>query len=408
MTSYPAWTPASRPGIIPLHPLTFGTILGRSFTALRQNPKVLLGFALVVQTVAYLLVVIAVAGVAIAAFARLDTVPTGSEDYETILAGSVALTVGVGIVLGLAAGAFSVIVQGIVVSEVSRAVVAEKLRLRDLWRRVRPVAWRLVGYTLLVLLAVLLLFGVVILGIVAVAALAPPIAILLTILTVLAAFPIAFWLQTKLVAVPAAIVLEHASVFGAIGRSWRLLRGRFWPALGVVVLISFVMGALAQIVSLPLTFLSSGLSVVLSPTGDPTVVALVTLVALTVLTQVITLLIQAMALVIQSTAATLIYVDCRMRHEGLDLDLQTYVDRRDAGYQDLPDPYTVSVGRPRTTPAAGPWGESGPATPSPIPPAAMPPQPPAPAVSPPAAPAPPASSTQWAAPGAPTEDESRP
>ncbi len=408
MTSYPAWTPASRPGIIPLHPLTFGTILGRSFTALRQNPKVLLGFALVVQTVAYLLVVIAVAGVAIAAFARLDTVPTGSEDYETILAGSVALTVGVGIVLGLAAGAFSVIVQGIVVSEVSRAVVAEKLRLRDLWRRVRPVAWRLVGYTLLVLLAVLLLFGVVILGIVAVAALAPPIAILLTILTVLAAFPIAFWLQTKLVAVPAAIVLEHASVFGAIGRSWRLLRGRFWPALGVVVLISFVMGALAQIVSLPLTFLSSGLSVVLSPTGDPTVVALVTLVALTVLTQVITLLIQAMALVIQSTAATLIYVDCRMRHEGLDLDLQTYVDRRDAGYQDLPDPYTVSVGRPRTTPAVAPWGESGPATPSPIPPAAMPPQPPAPAVSPPAAPAPPSSSTQWAAPGAPTEDESRP
>ena len=47
MTAYPAWTPASRPGIIPLHPLTFGTILGRSFAALRQNPRVLLGFALV-------------------------------------------------------------------------------------------------------------------------------------------------------------------------------------------------------------------------------------------------------------------------------------------------------------------------------------------------------------------------
>ena len=47
MTSYPQWTPASRPGIIPLHPLTFGTILGRSFAALRHNPKVLLGFGLV-------------------------------------------------------------------------------------------------------------------------------------------------------------------------------------------------------------------------------------------------------------------------------------------------------------------------------------------------------------------------
>ena len=63
MTAYPAWTPASRPGIVPLHPLSFGTILGRSFVALRQNPRVLLGFALVVQTVAYLLVLAAIGGV---------------------------------------------------------------------------------------------------------------------------------------------------------------------------------------------------------------------------------------------------------------------------------------------------------------------------------------------------------
>ena len=34
MTAYPAWTPASRQGIIPLHPLSFGNILGRSFCAL--------------------------------------------------------------------------------------------------------------------------------------------------------------------------------------------------------------------------------------------------------------------------------------------------------------------------------------------------------------------------------------
>ena len=34
-----------------------------------------------------------------------------------------------------------------------------------------------------------------------------------------------------------------------------------------------------------------------------------------------------------------------MRHEGLDLDLLEYVDRRDAGATDLPDPYVVHVGR---------------------------------------------------------------
>src|SRR5688572_25379550 len=61
VTAYPTWTPAPRPGIIPLHPLGFGTILGRSFAALRQNPRVLLGFALVVQTLAALLLAGAIA-----------------------------------------------------------------------------------------------------------------------------------------------------------------------------------------------------------------------------------------------------------------------------------------------------------------------------------------------------------
>ena len=68
MTAYPAWTPASRPGIIPLRPLTFGTILGRSFAALRQNPRVLLGFALCVQTAAYVLVLLGVGAVAVASY----------------------------------------------------------------------------------------------------------------------------------------------------------------------------------------------------------------------------------------------------------------------------------------------------------------------------------------------------
>ena len=160
MTTYPAWTPASRPGIIPLHPLSFGTILGRSFTALRQNPKVLLGFALCVQAVAYLVVLVAVGAVAWASFSRLDTLAPGSEDYNAVMAGSIALTAIAGIVLGLAAGALGVIVQGVVVAEVAHAALAEKLTLGALWRRVKPVAWRLLGYSFLLVLATLALVTV--------------------------------------------------------------------------------------------------------------------------------------------------------------------------------------------------------------------------------------------------------
>jgi hypothetical protein len=374
VTAYPAWTPASRPGIIPLHPLTFGTILGRSFVALRQNPRVLLGFALVVQTLAYLLLIVAVAGVAALTFSRLDTVPVGSDEFETIMAGSIAITVITGIVLGLAVGALSVIVQAIVVNEVAHAAVAEKLSLGGLWQGVKPVFWRLFGYSFLLALALIVAFGVVGLGVFGLSTVAAPAAIGLVILLVLAAIPLIWWLSIKLLLVPSAIILEHATIRQAIARSWRLVRGRFWVALGVIFLISITFSAVGQVISIPFSFLSTGLTTIVAPTGDPDVSAIIaTLVAL-VLTYVVALLIQAVALVVQSTASALIYIDCRMRHEGLDLDLLAYVEKRDAGITPLPDPYREHVGReiaPRATGAYAP----GAYPPSAYPQPGYPPQP---------------------------------
>nr|BFF10703.1 hypothetical protein GCM10025699_20060 [Microbacterium flavescens] len=174
VTAYPAWTPASRPGIIPLHPLSFGTMLGRSFSALRQNPRVLLGFALIVQTLAYLIVTAAIVAVAWASFTRLDTLQYGTEEFDAVMAGSVAITLIAGLVLGLAAGAIGVIVQGIVVIEVAHAAVAEKLRLSALWRQLKPVVWRLIGYTLLLTLAAIVVVGAVVAAIVGIAIAAGP------------------------------------------------------------------------------------------------------------------------------------------------------------------------------------------------------------------------------------------
>lgn len=429
MTAYQGWTPASRPGIVPLRPLSFGTILGRSFTALRQNPRVLLGFALCVQTGAYLLVVLGVGGVAVATFSRLDTVPTGGDEFNAITAGSIALTAITGIILGLAATALGVIVQGIVVTEVAHAVVAEKLPLRALWLRVKPVAWRLIGYSLLLALAVGILIAIVGAAIFALGLAALPVAIVFTILLILAAIPLTLWLSTKLLLVPATIILEQATIRQAVVRAWTLVRGRFWAALGVIVLISLVFGVVVQVVSVPFSFLTSGLSTIISPTGEPQAGMLITLIVGGVLTQVITLLVQSVALVVQSTATSLIYIDCRMRHEGLDLDLLAYVERRDAGVVGLPDPYRENAGRaiaPRP-PAYAPTPYPPQGYPQSYPPGfapqAYPPAqgyapsvyPPPPAYVPPSAhaappahvppPSPPAAtpSDQWAAPGKPAE-----
>jgi hypothetical protein len=345
VTAYPAWTPASRPGIIPLHPLSFGTILGRSFAALRQNPKVLLGFALVVQTLAYLVVIVAVAGVAIASFTRLDTLTPGTEEFDTVLAGSVAITLIAGIVLGLAAGALGVIVQGIVVVEVTHAAVAEKLTLGALWRQVKPIVWRLIGYALLLTLAVIAAVAIVVVALVAIGIASPPVAIGLTVLVILGSIPLIYWLTIKLLLAPAAIIIEHATIGQAVVRSWTLIRGRFWVALGVILVVSLVFGAVAQVVSIPMTFLSTGLTTVIAPTGDPSVSELIGVLVVLLATQVLTLLLQAVLVVVQSSATALIYIDCRMRREGLDLDLLAYVERRDAGVTGLADPYRQHVGR---------------------------------------------------------------
>jgi hypothetical protein len=243
-------------------------------------------------------------------------------------------------------------VQGVVVSEVAHAAVAEKLTLRALWQRVKPVAWRLIGYSLLLTFAVLLLIAVVAGAIIAIGVAALPVAVGLTILVILAAIPLTLWISTKLVLVPAAIILEHATIRGAIARSWTLIRGRFWPALGIIVIISLVFGGIAQVVSIPFSFLTTIMTTIISPTGDPEPSAIIGIVVAVVLTQIVTLLIQSVAVVVQATATAIIYIDCRMRREGLDIDLLTYIERRDAGAIGLGDPYVENIGRviaPRPT-----------------------------------------------------------
>lgn len=344
MRAYPTWTPAPRPGIIPLRPLGFGTILGRSFAALRQNPRVLLGFALVAQTVVTIVAAAGIVAAGVYAFGRLGALEPGDDDFDTVMAGSIALLSVVSILLGLAATAFSVLVQAVIVREVAHAALAERLSLGGLWRQVKPVAWRLIGYTILLSLAVGLLLGILVAAFVLLAQASVAAVVGLVILAILVTVPVSLWLSVKLLLVPAVIVMERARIFEAVRRSWILTRGRFWPSLGVIVIISSAFGALAQLVSLPMSFLTTGITTVLSPTGDPEVGGVIALVIGLLVTEVLVVLLQSVALVVQSTATALIYIDCRMRHEGLDLDLLAYVDQRELPGSAPADPYLAHIG----------------------------------------------------------------
>ncbi len=347
------WTPAPKKSAIPLHPMTFGMILGRSFSALRHNPKVLFGFAVAVQfgiTAIAVIVIVLVAGFSAA---RIASVPAGSPDQGPIIAGTVAISIVVGIVLTLASVAFTSIVQGLVAADVSFAALGRKAPLRSLWSRVRPAFWRLFGYALLQGVAVLLWMLAVAAAAIAIMAGndfsggSIGLAVGLVVLLVLASIPLVVWLGTKLLVVPAALVLERATLGTALVRSWRLIRGRFWPALGVMFLIGAIMGLAAQVVSVPGSIISGVLGGVVAPSGSPDESEVIAVLTLTILPQILVLAVQAITLVVQGTGATLIYLDSRMRYEGLDQTLIRFVEHSAHGASDaeLGDPYAVDPAR---------------------------------------------------------------
>jgi len=361
--------------LIPLRPLGFGMILGKSFAALRHNPKVLFGFAVVVQLVVMIVALGVIGAVSFATLSRLNTVQTGSSEWITLSLGSAAFIGLAGLLMGLFSVAFTAIVQGIVAADVRAAVLRETATLGALWRRVRPAAWRLIGYTLLYgaagVVAVLIAMGIPFLAI------GVPsdfrgagigFMIFGFFLGILGIVVLAVWVGTKLLLVPSLLVLEGAGIREAIVRSWRLTRGRFWFAFGIVFLIGAIMYVGTQAVSVIGNIVTSLFGPVLSPTGGTDLSLTVSMVVGLVITEILVVIMQSISSVVQSTAGALVYIDCRMRYEGLDQDLMAAMERRAAGHDDGSDPFrpdparTVRAGF-RPAPAPVPY----PLPPGPVP-----------------------------------------
>lgn len=333
----PGWTPPPKPGLIPLRPLSFGTLLGAPFQALRRNPKPTFGAALIVQAAISVLSLLVVGGVSFFAFGRL----TGLSDRQVndLLPGSIAAVLLSSLLPVALAVIASALLQGIVVIEVSRAALGEKLRLGELWRRVRPRFGRLIGWTLLVAGIVLVLLAV-LAGMVFLGVLLGPVGIAvgvsLTVLLALGLTVVGVWIGVKLSLVPSAIVVERLPLRAAVRRSWTLTTGYFWRTFGVQILLAMILGLVSSVITGPLSlgFTLGGYLIDPNGTGG----ALIALTVISYLLQLIfAVLIGAVSSVVQSAAVSLIYLDLRMRKEGLDLDLVRYVER--GANADLPDPY---------------------------------------------------------------------
>ena len=304
----PFWTTApGTSGIVPLRPLTLGDILGGAFRGIRFNPPSTMGLTLVItvgiQLVAALL---AAAGLVWsgAGPSLLDPAQLGNL-FETA---SGALTVAVA--FGLFAGGNvlgTFVLTSMVSYVVCEGVAAHRVTPRETLRRLGRRLGATLAYGGLVSLAVVVgigLAGGLVVAIGADSGAGVAVGMLAGLVALIVAFP----LSVKLMFALPVIAVEGLGPIAAIGRSWRLTHNRFWRTFGISLLASFIVQMAASVMSQLLSVVSLLVSM------DNPAAASVGLLATSLLATTLTVPLQA-------GVTALLYVDARIRDEGLDIAL---------------------------------------------------------------------------------------
>ena len=314
---------APKPGVIPLRPLGVGEILDGAISYMRRDPKTVLGISALIAAASALLQFVAYASLG-RWFDSLLTVSSGGSgsvgeaDMNRLVSGFVSLA---GVVLLVAAVTFllSVLATGMLTTAMGRAVLGQHVSPGEVWQRARERFWPLLGLTLLIglVLGVAATGGVllaVMLGVVLEQA-ANGLGVLVGVLLGLAAVLATIWLGIKLLLAPVALVLEGVGPTTAMRRSYRLTGGAWWRTFGIYVLASIIAGIVAQVITIPFTVVGGLGSVATSSganpftTGQAFVTALATLVSQTVVVP------------FSAGIVALLYIDRRIRREGLDIEL---------------------------------------------------------------------------------------
>jgi hypothetical protein len=297
--------------VIPLRPLGVGEILDGAFASIRRNPKAILGLAAVVMTISAV-----ISAVITRTLLNLGSLNLPTPGQQLTPAQATHL---VGRIVAVALPAFglaillTIIVQailaGLIAPIIARGVSGQQISAAEAWRITRPRLPSLLLATLLVLLAglgPLLVIGA-ILGIALLAG-APAAVYGVIVLLGLAALLLTIWLSTMFSLVNPVVVLENERPVRALARSWRLVHRSFWRVFGITLLAGLIVAIAAGILQLPFTLFGA----VLGSGIGATVIVVIGAIAAGTVTRPIT-----------AGVTVLLYVDMRMRKEGLDLALRT-------------------------------------------------------------------------------------
>jgi hypothetical protein len=340
---------APKPGVIPLRPFGLGEILDGAISYIRANPKVTLGLSAVVGALGQL------PELAARLIDQPGEPPAGfppefagfGQALATISGGGITQVVAI-----LAAVVVGIVLTGLLIPVVGRAVLGHRSTFGELWPEVRPRLAGLLGISLITAIGTSLVFGLIFgAGVAAVAllvALEAPvwIAVVVGVLILAAAVLAAAFLWVSWSLTPAVYVLERSSLLEALRRSWVLVRGQRWRVFGILLLAQIIGGLIGGILSM----LPSGAAVAVMAIGAghgfAQVLGLILLSIGTILSVMVTT-----PFVVGVTG--LLYVDQRMRRDGLDIELARHASTDAAAGEPVGDVFAPS-GPPATEVRASP------------------------------------------------------
>ena len=324
-----------KPGIIPLRPLSIGDIYQGAFAAIKTNARTMFGFTAALLGVALVISVginYAIINLALPSYINADS------QYASALGGAFGAFSQLG-------GTFlqnlaTVLLSGLIVVAVSRSVLGRVASSNEVWERTRSKFLPLIGLNIitsiisgLMIIIGIILFFVLLAGVAASAEteteLFQDLGITLVgiLILVVAGAIVGSYLSIKFSVAPPAMVLENLGVFAAIGRSWSLTRGNFWRLFGINILtniiISMVGGVFVSITSVIGAFSTVVAS---SSTNDFMGALSITFIIYMVMTAISLLI----TLPFSSSVNALLYIDLRMRKEGLDVELRNAVAEQQA------------------------------------------------------------------------------
>lgn len=262
--------PAPKPGLIPLRPLGVGEILDGAFTVIRHYPRVTLGLSAIVASVSAL--------VQIAMF--LPFLLGGGQELDVDMFAQFTAAAIVGLLFTAVANA---VLAGMLTSVMGEAVLGRPTTAGETWARVRPRFWGLLGAALI-------------------GGLVPYVALIACIVP-----GVFLWGAWALVT--PALILERVGVRQALRRSWRLSVPDWWRVWGIRALAVLMAGFLGGIITVPGQMLGE----YLAQDGAETIAVLVVFLAQIVASTITT--------PFNAGVLSLIYIDRRMRAEGLDVTL---------------------------------------------------------------------------------------